>query len=297
MSYFNIMRNNFIEGYSDVFQDDEYYYLYKHFSYGEKDTPLEFKVLDTFHNCSLLFSKPNTFNDPFDCMSIVDYDFNRIKKSELEVILNFKMTNKYFKLNKDKYIRDLKSIEEVKNWGNYRRHGFHLTCFNNSPLHILMWSHYACNHQGFMVEFKFKKLMNDYSNLPIPVNYCNDFPRLKYPYNASTAMCIENKDFGAEVLIKLFSNKAECWSYENEFRLINLKEEIKNDKGPAPIENDLFVSVILGHLTRDNCIEETRKAVDLFNKNNNMNIEIYRAKMMSDKYEIYVPGHPRLDIK
>lgn len=29
-----------------------------------------------------------------------------------------------------------------------------VTCFNNNPLNMLMWSHYAQSHTGFLVEFK-----------------------------------------------------------------------------------------------------------------------------------------------
>lgn len=295
MNYFDTFRNNYSERYSKVRQDDEYYYLYKHFSYGAKDTEWEFKVLDTLLNCSLLFSKPNTFNDPFDCLSSIEYDFSKVTRMEMEQILNKRITNKDFKLRKHIYIRELKEKDEIKNWGDHRRNGFHLTCFNNSPLNILMWSHYAGNHQGFMIEFKFKKLINDYTNLPVPVNYCNIFPKIIYPYNASSTMCMENSEFGAEAMIKLFSNKAECWSYEDEFRLVNLKETLPFDKAPVKVENELFANVIFGHNTNEKNYKETLKAVDIFNQNNNMDIKTYRAKMMPDRYELYVPNHPRLD--
>jgi len=296
MNYLDTLIETYQNRYSTVNQNDEFYYLYKHFSYGAKDTELEFKVLDTFYNSSLLFSKPNTFNDPFDCLSIIDYDFSKIKKAELEELLNLSMTNKQFKLYKDLEIRRIKELPHVKNWGDFRRDGFHLTCFNNSPLHILMWSHYACNHQGFMIEFKFKKLFKDYKHLPVPVVYSNDFPKLKYPFNASTKMCFENSGFGAECIIKLFSNKAECWSYENEFRLLNTKSKLVAPKEPDEIESDLFSSVIFGNKASERCIVETKKAISIFNKKYDKNIKTYHAKMREDKYKIYVPNHDRLDI-
>lgn len=297
MSYYETLINSFTEKYSQVHQNDEYYYLYKHFSYGAKDTEYEFKVLDTFYNSSLLFSKPNVFNDPFDCFSIIDYNFDKITRAEMQDIRKERITNKDFKLNKHKYIKDLKAIDVIKHWGDIRRNEFHLTCFNNSPLHILMWSHYAFNHQGFMVEFKFKKTSNKFAGLPIPVIYCNDFPKLKYPYNASAKMCIEDREFGAEMIIKLFSNKAECWSYENEFRLPNTIGELENEKAPVTIDSNLFVSVIFGARTNISNVQETEKAIAQFNEKYNQNIETYHAKMKEDKYELYVPDHPRLDKK
>lgn len=295
MNYLDALINSYEKRYSEVNQDDEFYYLYKHFSYGDKDTEWEFKVLNTFYNSCLLYSKPNEFNDPFDCFSIVDYDFSKIKKNELEQILKIRMTNKEFKLRKDFYIRQLKGLPEIKNWGDVRRNGFHLTCFNSSPLHILMWSHYAYNHQGFMIEFKFKKKLNDYTHLPVPVNYSNDFPHIKYPYNASAKMCLLNSDFGAEALIKLFSNKAECWSYENEFRMLNTKMTLLDPKAPVEIESDLFANVIFGNKANERCISETEKAIDTFNKKYGKTLKTYKAEMKKDKYELYVPNHPRLD--
>lgn len=299
MSYFNNLRDTFSERYSKVNQDDDYYYLYKHFSYGAKDSEYEFKVLDTFNNCSLLFSKPNSFNDPYDCLSIIDYDFTGITRAELEEILKIRITNKNFKLYKEKYIKDLKSLDTIQQWGDLRRNGFHLTCFNNSPLNILMWSHYTNNHQGFMIECKFKKREKIYNHLPIPVIYSNNFPEIKYPYNAHTSMCLKNIEFGSEALIKLFSNKAECWAYENEFRLINTNDNINKslDKVPVPIESEMFVSVIFGVKTNERCMNETRTSINTFNKKYGKNIITYKAEMLNKKYELFVPDHPRLDVE
>ena len=297
MNYFEALKANYLERYSKVPQDDEYYYLYKHLSFGPFNSDYEFAVLDTFNKSTLLFSKPTSFNDPYDCLSIVNYDFSKITRADLEKILKKRITCQEFKLRKHIYIRDLENQESVKNWGDLRRDNFRLTCFNGSPLNILMWAHYACNHQGFMVEFKFKKRIFDFSSLPIPVLYDNKFPIMNFPYNADTTMCIENANFGSETLIKFFANKAECWSYENEFRLLETgnNNTEKQAKEPLEVDSDLFVNVILGTKTTERHALEIQRAVDNFNAKYNNNLKIYKAQMMSDKYEIFVPNHPRLD--
>lgn len=297
MDYFQALIDNYKERYSKVYQDDDYYYLYKHFSFGPYGAESEFKVLDTFHNSSLLFSKPTTFNDPYDCYSVIDYDFSKITKAEFEDIFQIKITHKEFKLKKEVYIRKLKNKDFVKNWGDARRNGIRLTCFNGSPLNILMWAHYAFNHQGFMVEFKFKKIKNNFIHCPIPVFYDDTFPFIKYPHNASAKMCLENQNFGAETIIKLFANKAECWSYENEFRLQETGNQDTNkpDKSPVEIDSNLFVNVVLGIKTSDRHAVEIEKAVKSFNSKQNMDLQIFRAEMKTDRYEIFVPNHPRLD--
>ncbi|WP_407411608.1 DUF2971 domain-containing protein [Acinetobacter sp.] len=298
MNYFNDLQEHFITQYADVKQDDQYYYLYKHFSFGIEDTENEYSVLNTFYNCTLRFAKPTAFNDPFDCLSIINYDFSKITKAELNNYIGKNYTHKEFKLYKDKHIRELKALPPVKDWGDQKRNRMHLTCFNNNPLNILMWSHYAQNHKGFMVEFKFEKRGEKiFQGLPIPVKYNNEFPILNYPHNLDTYSCISNPNLGAQMVFKLFANKAEVWSYEKEFRLL-LTNKISNNIATStvddPIDSSMFSTVIFGAKTKPEAIKKIKLAVEEFNHSKQTNIQTYQSKLKENSYELYVENHPRL---
>lgn len=290
MDYFEILREQYIERYSKVRQDDEYYYLYKHFAFDEK-----LAVLGVFNNNQLLYSNPNAFNDPYDCLCILDYDFSKVKRAHLEGMLGERITNKNFSERKDQYIRRLKELPEIKEWGDQSRSEFYVTCFNNNPLNILMWSHYAQNHEGFMLEFKFKKIQNFYANLPMPVFYNEEFPILRYPFNLTTEDCLKNPNYGSELIIKRLLNKALVWEYEQEFRLPNKKDVLeKSNRALIEFKPELISSVVLGARTKSIHREKIKAAVDSFKKVNNVKVEIFQAHLAQKSYSLEVGNHPRL---
>lgn len=296
MSYFEKLRDHFLLSISKLKQDDDYHYLYKHFSFGPKDSDFEFNVLRTFTDSCLLYSKPKSFNDPYDSVCKIEYDLDPINRKVYEKIFNEKISPAKFATKKQYYKNRLNSHEYVKNWGKYNRDYFHVTCFNNNPLSILMWSHYAEYHQGFMVEFKFSKT-KDYKYIPLPVFYENEFPIVKkYPINLKPEDCLKNNEMGAEVTIKFFSTKAECWSYENEFRQVplgNTLTEINEDKIIAKFDCFQFSSVVFGALISEKRKQKLIEAVEEFNNKFNQNIQCYQARMVDYEYRLEVPDHPR----
>lgn len=290
MNYFDLLRSRFIEAYKEVRQDENYYYLYKHIRFDD-----ELKIFGLFQNNKFLYSKPNSFNDPYDCLCKIDYDFSKISKSDLENIIGERMTNKHFKERKHIYIKRLKEMPEVQNWGDIGRHSFYVTCFNNSPLNILMWSHYTNHHKGFMLELKIKKNEGYYNNLPMAVFYNDEYPVLKYPYNITTEECMKNPEYGSELLIKRLLNKSTVWNYENEFRLIN-REVVAGDDNTVLLdfEPSSLTSVILGSKIDPVHKDKLELEISKFNKKHGLNIEVFESRLSETEYKIEVKDHPRL---
>lgn len=276
--------------YSLVKQDDEFYYLYKHLRIDE-----ELRVLGIFENNKLLYTKPSAFNDPYDCVLKIDFDFSKIRKCDIEDALNLRITNKEFNSNKEKYIRELRKLPYIKNWGELHRNLFFVTCFNNNPLNILMWSHYTNNHEGFMIEFKFKKIKGIYNNLPLPVIYNDEFPILKVNPYTETEYYFSNENSGAELLIKSLLNKASVWEYEQEFRLTN-KEDVtlENTKVLMDFEPHSIASVVFGPKIKLEHKKKIENAVKEFNKKHKLNVETFQAMLDRKCYRLAVPKHPRL---
>lgn len=290
MKYFDLLRSKFIETYKHVRQDEDYYYLYKHIRFDN-----DLKIFGIFQNNKFLYTKPTSFNDPYDCLCKIEYDFSKISKSDLEEIVGKQMSHKYFKERGHIYIRKFKELPEIKNWGDIGRDSFYVTCFNNSPLNILMWSHYTDHHKGFMLELKFKKNKDIYNNLPMPVFYNDEYPILKYPYNLTAKDCMDNPEYGSELLIKRLLNKSTVWSYENEFRVVN-RGNISGDKDSELLEFDpsSLTSVILG--TKIDQIHRKKLEIEInkFNKQHGLNVEIFESRLSETEYKIEVKDHPRL---
>lgn len=290
MSYFTLLRTKYIEAYREVRQDENYYYLYKHIRFDE-----ELGILGLFQNNKFLYSKPNSFNDPYDCLCKIDYDFSKISKIHLENIIGKRMTNAHFKERKHIYIKGLKEHPDVKNWGDIGRHNFYVTCFNNNPLNILMWSHYTNHHKGFMLELKFKKQEGYYNHLPMPVFYNDEYPVLKYPYNLTTKDCMDNPDYGSELLIKRLLNKAKVWNYENEFRLTN-REDVSSDSNTVLLdfEPSSLTTVILGSKIDPVHKQKLELEISKFNEKHGLNVEVFESRLSETEYKIEVKDHLRL---
>lgn len=177
--------------YIDIKCDDQYYYIYKHLSFDS-----DLYVLNLFKKLQLKFTPPDSFNDPYDCMAEIKFDnipyFNheRLQKHFMSAI----------------------------------RANLSVTCFNNNPLNMLMWSHYAQCHRGFLVEFRIPHPTLEwvYSAFLIQsVTYQNEFPN--YLFSAINPINIldpKNKSQMYEFIKNQYLVKARDWQYENEFRVL-----------------------------------------------------------------------------
>lgn len=159
--------------------------LYKYYSF-EDEYSLSNLEEDIIH-----FSKPETFNDPFDC--ILSFSLERaidmfypmliekgivpkIKNSSFKQLVRESFGNKNADIidtveliiNKSHYFgaegkkiraaileADEKLNEANKENFNMINNIFAISCFSESSDNIVMWSHYANKHTGFCVEYDF----------------------------------------------------------------------------------------------------------------------------------------------
>ncbi len=291
MNYQEKLTQLIADGYNTLRSDDNYYYLYKHFAIDP-----ELHTLGVLNNNNFLYSSPSAFNDPYDCFAILDYDFTTAPRSLAEHILNERITNKQFKERKASYLSRLKNHPDFLGWSKESRKDFHITCLNNNPLNILMWSHYADHHKGFLLELRFKKQARvNLLELPLPVNYDDTYPILHYPWDVTPEYCIKNFDYGCEVILKRLLNKAEVWSYEKEFRLLAEDNKDSPSKILQSFDPLIISSVVLGTQIRDDHKYEIEKAVKNFNTKHKTDVNIFQANLHPNEYKLMVPEHPRLN--
>lgn len=101
---------------------------------------------------------------------------------------------------------------------------FKVACFAQTPYSILMWSHYANNHQGFCIEYETpdysKENENIYLNL-FPVIYTDtrtSLTKLSLNWNATGSLSHSDIwDFYKYCLL----SKSLDWKYQQEWRLIS----------------------------------------------------------------------------
>lgn len=115
-------------------------------------------------------------------------------------------------------------------------------CLSSDPDSILMWSHYAQNHRGFVVGIAHRRL----GSIPFfPVEYSSR----RVSFKATTPLKV-NPNVRA---LDIFRRKSACWAYEKEFRTIwKLSDLICGTIGPneaffLPLLPASIVEVRLGY--------------------------------------------------
>ena len=198
--------------------------LYKYRAFNELS-------LQSLINEIAWFSKPELFNDPFDCGIYVD-------EGKIEESIRAAVEIAYEKSGNDKSQipeNDLTVKENDKVAFNRFRESvysliqssgvFSLSAVNND---ILMWGHYADSHKGFCIEY-----LRDGENIlgkqADPVIYQNELPSLSVQDVTSHGAGVDS----------LFFTKSSHWSYEKEWRVIS-PEGNKALQFPCPIKSIIF---------------------------------------------------------
>jgi len=110
-------------------------------------------------------------------------------------------------------------------------------CLTPDPLSILMWSHYSANHSGICLEFH---TSNSLFTKAQAVIYEPEYPTI-----------LPEQLFTRDTVDKVILTKANCWCYEEEFRLIaspflSDDEPLKLRNGYLTIPDHCLMSVIVG---------------------------------------------------
>ncbi|MCU4436114.1 DUF2971 domain-containing protein [Acinetobacter bereziniae] len=276
------------ECFKNLIQDENYYYLYKHIAIDP-----DMLVFGIFTKTQLKYNFPSFFNDPFDCLFDITIDSEKFTKNEFENITMKKISDQDWKkvsksaLNK---INDKTIVRKLIS--KLRTEMLSVTCFNANPLSILMWSHYANNHKGMLLEFKIPKI--DSKMFPIPVLYDDEYPTINIPWY-KLANPTNETELIHEITRETIFRKSTEWEYEKEFRLIGNKATNANNPLLQPYPPEYLSSVIMGaNLNDENITKQLNEEIKKFNSKNNLSINIYKAQLKKGHYLLEVPNHPRL---
>jgi len=264
--------------------DDKYIYLYKYLPFNEGSL----KVLT---EGTIKFSCPLDFNDPFDCKPA--YDENSLReidknKSPLihEIGRKMKLSPAKRLLNKKKIANNIKRYIES---GKSRQHLLSeagVLCLSSNPASILMWSHYADFHKGFVVGFKIplsgpeheaKKPGENF--IALQVKYSDTRPEYGY-----------GTDAPFDAMEKMLFTKSNHWQYESEYRVW----DNRRGSGIHTYNRDkLLYSVIAGAKMQQTHKETLASVIQQLNDAPTLhNIKLYNAKEHPKKYKILIPGYP-----
>ena len=238
-------------------------YKYRPFSRGEE-------MLD---KQEFYLSKPSDFNDPFDCYGgLICFD---VSKKFLDQEIIEKLPNKSLlgsRIQRRRYEREvLKEKEKLcSEYFNSRRDRIGICCFSWDCENIVMWAHYADNHKGICLGFKYiEPIRKDIYGI-YPVDYTSDIET----YHFSS---FDDEYYWRHWLC----TKSNAWEYEKEARMI-FKEYNGKVKFPKEILNDIY----LGYSTSKE--DEQRVRELLIEHDYPKTVKLYKMTIDNSKF-ILVP--------
>ncbi|HIF9108244.1 TPA: DUF2971 domain-containing protein [Photobacterium damselae] len=231
---------------------------------------------------TMKFSHYSDFNDPFDCLAIYDvvqslkkYEFRSDLFQEAARIMN--RPNRDIPKLRLQMLNKLQSSIESGSFHNDVVSNVGICCLSHNPDSILMWSHYAKNHTGFVVEFTVKQ---DDQNL----NMNNVEEKLfgwDVIYNETMPTIVAGSD-SFDAVKDLFLTKSPEWKYESEYRVLGM------NKGPGihRFDQTTISKVIAGTKMSSDDYNELKQLVEELSKRINMNIPLVKAEMVSGQYKL-----------
>lgn len=226
----------------------------------------------------IYLARPSQYNDPFDCRIPIRSDLmtDEERTEQVEKVLRIVHTEDNFikrriqeiKVAKELWFSPLVRKEDKEMLDRWDKPAgvFSLSEVNNN---ILMWSHYANQHKGFVVGVLSDALINMKELVHLDyINYCEEFPLIKG---------VDDTDI---TFYKKFFYKSHDWKYEREWRIVTM--HTKNRIVILP--KSAFVEVILGsHMDKmfqEKFIKQIRKALP--------DVNILKAVDNTEKFEVEI---------
>lgn len=207
-------------------------------------------------------SKSSELNDPFDCLVYVEQQEFRNKVLK--------------KLNIPGYnVLNIKNDESWNRWITELQNIVRVACFTETNTNPLMWAHYSEGHQGFCIEYDFKKIFTSWKNFVFPVIYLSE------KYDATDdAIEFRNNNLANPFLIK-----SDIWQYENEWRLLWTEEHVQDESYFNIDFSGAISAIYFGVNAEKNSIYmDAKKEIEAWAKNND--VKLFQMKIHEKKYEL-----------
>lgn len=246
-------------------------FLYKYRTFGKNTDKI-------IKNSSLFLSPIERFNDPFD--SKLSF---RQHYSEEEIR---KYWRKHIKDNYDKASFHQLFNEAMSKYGKneafVKRQNFFIEqeiakigvlSLSKTCNSILMWSHYAHNHEGLVFGFQPRKLnfMGSCLSKAVKVNY-----ELTYDVLSYTA----KREVRETQYFKMLTTKYEDWKYEKEYRVIEI-----GFQGEEAFFKDELKSIIFGLKATKNDMD---KIIQLCQENSFSHVKFKKAEAVHGKFQLAI---------
>ena len=265
-------------------------YFYK---YGRVDDERICHTKRIFEANELYFSTIDEFNDPFDCYSglVISGESNAVKEYLNKTLKQQEPTLKRHERRAlvSEYMKKCQpstegvSFEVPEENKNASRKEWRIYCLSETYDNIQMWAHYTDGHKGFCL--KFLNAENEPFSVPAPSGDFKEMGTLPQRVTYSDQFPIINRISDDDIItdVKSCLTKASGWSYEKEWRMVDL-----SGPGPRYFSPHFLKSVIFGCKMTDDHKQLIRKWCE----GRDPAVTFHEARISAGSYslEIDAPG-------
>lgn len=232
--------------------------------------PINPNEIEALEKGYLWHSPASNLNDPFEgSIKLKEVEQDTTMKLSLQTTVS--VNGGYPKV--DERIFEMEnSIKQFNDW--YKRHfqwmlpRTKVCCFSKSKTNELMWSHYANDHRGMVLEYDISFDLNLFQ-YAIPVIYHEKLQEINF---------MDQKD---KSIVSVLKNKSDRWSYEQEVRIIN--DNPAGAPNRVSINPESLRSVIFGYRTSKADKERIKTALKKF-----PHIKYKQCRLSEDDYELII---------
>lgn len=249
---------------------------------------------------TIRFTPPSSFNDPFEFYSAIaeyrdkkrweEFSENKFQEELEKRLINFpKKDRRRFRkilMSRKEHIirnslRESISIIQDKDYYDKIYKDIGVFCATVDCFNILMWSHYANNHNGVAISFDSDD--NFFKKVPLPLGEFR-----KVSYRKKRLILPAEEMFDPEQ----WYIKSDMWEYEHEYRLVSpLIPEAKYDwvnmeKGICRIPKSIIKSVTFGCKCSNEQIDNLRNQLSA--KGGFEHLKFYKAEMDKLEYKLNI---------
>jgi len=236
---------------------------------------------DMITNNNIFFSNPLKYNDPFD--TIINFFFEGNYELLYKKFIDWGIDNpKEFAKSLSKYREFPNIYKEYPDLLNSS-----VCCFSEENDNILLWSHYANNHEGICLEYE----TIEYDGKPSLLFDAKDM-KINYPVQLLKVNYIDKPlpkinalytQYFTEQLVEYLSTKYKIWENEKEIRCIIPNSKFYNHPN-AKLEKNTLCGIIFGLKIK----EHVKNGIKSLAKKNHKNIKFYSAIQIPNEYRIEI---------
>ncbi len=250
-------------------------FLYKFRSLSPCDQTSVDRIRDVLLRSRLWLSSPLDFNDPFDMSAkfIVDATVSE-KRNRLRDLLKAQglKSKQIEKVLPGLVIKPEAELAEVAQTAWHKKvASTGIYSFGGDPRSILMWSHYASNHEGLCLQFERATDPKTFLQA-IPVDYNDQYPEVNWI-----------TDF-REGLIPAMLRKHAGWRYERESRIVYIDQAHVY----LPFHPEALKGIIIGCRTGENTIATLHELIAERSSFGFPPPTLYRAVQHESKYKLVI---------